>query len=176
MDAIPPADPLLHLVLDRPEIPNNTGNIGRTALAVGARLHLIHPLGFDLSEKACRRAGLDYWPHLDWCEHPSFEAYAASPPGRVWLFTTHADRLHWDAPIAPGDHLLFGRETAGAGPEVHRWIEETQGPGHRLRLPMVRRPEARSLNLATAVAIAAYDALQRFRSHPDLASDPRLPA
>ncbi|MHC4832337.1 MAG: tRNA (cytidine(34)-2'-O)-methyltransferase [Planctomycetota bacterium] len=176
---MPPIDhdePLLHLVLDRPEIPNNTGNIGRTALAVGARLHLIHPLGFDLSEKACRRAGLDYWPHLDWCEHADFDAYTSTSPRRVWLFTTRSDLPHWDAPIRPGDHLLFGRETSGAGPEVHRWIETTFGPDHRLRLPMIRRPEARSLNLATAVAIAAYDAMRRFRGLPDLRSDPRLPA
>jgi tRNA (cytidine/uridine-2'-O-)-methyltransferase len=176
MDAISPNDPLLHLVLDRPEIPNNTGNIGRTALALGARLHLIHPLGFDLSEKACRRAGLDYWPHLDWCEHADFDAYAATSPGRVWLFTTAASRPHWDAPIQPGDHLMFGRESAGAGPEVHRWIERTYGPDHRLRLPMIRRPEARSLNLATAVAVAAYDVVRRFREVPELSGDPRMPS
>ncbi len=155
--------PLLHLVLDRPEIPNNTGNIGRTALAVGARLHLIHPLGFELSEKACRRAGLDYWPSLDWCEHESFDAYSRTRPPRVWLFTTKAERLHWDADFQPGDHLLFGRETRGADPEVHAWIDEFHGPDRRIRLPMVRRTEARSLNLATAVAAAAYEALRQIR-------------
>jgi tRNA (cytidine/uridine-2'-O-)-methyltransferase len=169
--------PWLHLVLDRPEIPNNTGNIGRTALAIGARLHLVHPLGFDVSEKACRRAGLDYWPHLDWCEHACFDDYAASRPPRVWLFTTKAERSLWDAEFQPGDHLLFGRETSGADPEVHAWIDRSFGPEHRLRLPMVRRPEARSLNLATAVSAAAYAALDRIRlRHPELASDPRFPA
>lgn len=169
--------PWLHLVLDRPEIPNNTGNIGRTALAVGARLHLIRPLGFDLSEKACRRAGLDYWPHLDWCEHASFEAYAASQPRRVWLFTTKAERPCWDAEFEPGDHLLFGRETTGAGPEVHAWIDRSFGPAHRLRLPMVRRPEARSLNLATAVSAAAYEALRQIRErHPECGRDAAFPA
>ena len=169
--------PWLHLVLDRPEIPNNTGNIGRTALAIGARLHLVHPLGFDLSEKACRRAGLDYWPYLDWCEHACFDDYAASRPPRVWLFTTKAERSLWDAEFQPGDHLLFGRETSGADPEVHAWIDRSFGPEHRLRLPMVRRPEARSLNLATAVSAAAYAALDRIRlRHPELASDPRFPA
>lgn len=155
--------PPLHLVLDRPEIPNNTGNIGRTALATGSRLHLIHPLGFELSEKACRRAGLDYWPHLDWREHGSFETYAATRPRRVWLFTTKAARLLWDARFEPGDHLLFGRESTGADPEVHDWIDRSYGDEFRLRLPMIRRPQVRSLNLATAVAIAAYEALRQFR-------------
>ena len=169
--------PWLHLVLDRPEIPNNTGNIGRTALALGARLHLIHPLGFELSEKACRRAGLDYWPHLDWCEHASFDSYAATKPPRVWLFTTKAERSIWDAEFEPGDHLLFGRETSGADREVHAWVAEQFGPTHRLRLPMVRRPEARSLNLATAVSAAAYAALHRIRDrHRSLAASPGFPA
>ena len=169
--------PWLHLVLDRPEIPNNTGNIGRTALALGARLHLIHPLGFELSEKACRRAGLDYWPHLDWCEHASFDSYVASKPSRVWLFTTKAERSIWDAEFEPGDHLLFGRETAGADREVHAWVAEQFGPNHRIRLPMVRRPEARSLNLATAVSAAAYAALHRIRDrHRSLAASPGFPA
>lgn len=174
MDASANHEPLLHLVLDRPEIPNNTGNIGRTALAVGARLHLIHPLGFDLSEKACRRAGLDYWPHLDRCEHDSFEAYRRTAPARVWLFTANADRPHWDAQIEPGDHLLFGGESVGAGPEVHRWVVERFGEDARVRLPMVPKPQIRSLNLATAVAIAAYDALRRFRERPELAAHPLL--
>lgn len=155
--------PLLHLVLDRPEIPNNTGNIGRTALATGCRLHLIHPLGFDLSEKACRRAGLDYWPHLDRCEHRDFDAYTATRPRRVWLFTTRGDTPHWDAAFEPGDHLLFGRETTGCDESVHAWVESNWGPRHRLRLPMVRRPEARSLNLATAVAVGVYEAMRQLR-------------
>jgi tRNA (cytidine/uridine-2'-O-)-methyltransferase len=155
------SEPLLHVVLDRPEIPNNTGNIGRTALATGCRLHLIHPLGFELSEKACRRAGLDYWPSLDWCEHRSFEAYAATRPQRLWLFTSKATRAHWDADFQPGDHLLFGRETAGCDESVHAWVDAAFGDGHRLRLPMVPRPEARSLNLATAVAVGIYEALRQ---------------
>ena len=159
-----PTPPLLNLVLDRPEIPNNTGNIGRTALATGSRLHLIHPLGFDLSEKACRRAGLDYWPHLDWCEHADFDAYAATRPPRVWLFTTHAEPTLWEARFEPGDHLLFGRETTGCDRSVHAWVAETYGAAQRLRLPMVPRPEARSLNLATAVAVAAYEALRQFHA------------
>ena len=86
-------DPTLHLVLYTPQIPNNTGNIGRTALAINARLHLIHPLGFSLSDKACRRAGLDYWEHLDVVEHDDWEAYLTdAAPRRIWLFSTKAGR------------------------------------------------------------------------------------
>ena len=91
------ADPPFHLVLLNPEIPNNTGNIGRTAAATGCVLHIVHPIAFDLSEKARRRAGLDYWDHVQWREHPSWEDFLTrQAPHRLWLYTTKASRPHWE--------------------------------------------------------------------------------
>ena len=153
--------PLLNLVLYTPQIPNNTGNIGRTALAISARLHLIHPLGFSLSDKACRRAGLDYWNHLDVVEHADWASYLASEdPQRLWLFSTKAGRSFREPSWQRGDHLLFGPEDRGLPHELHDAVVERQGADARVRIPMTDRPEARSLNLATAVAIAAYEALR----------------
>ena len=154
-------DPSLNLVLYTPQIPNNTGNIGRTALAVDARLHLIHPLGFSLSEKACRRAGLDYWRHLDVVEHGSWDEYLESQrPERLWLFSTKSGRSFRAAAWMRGDHLLFGPEDRGLPPALHESVVSRYGTDARLRIPMSDRPEARSLNLATAVAIATYEALR----------------
>ena len=154
-------DPLLNLVLYTPQIPNNTGNIGRTALATHARLHLIHPLGFSLSDKACRRAGLDYWSHLDVVEHADWASYLASEdPDRIWLFSTKAGRSFREPRWQRGDHLLFGPEDRGLPASLHEAVVERQGADARGRIPMADRPEARSLNLATAVAIAAYEALR----------------
>ena len=102
---------MLHVVLFQPEIAPNTGNVGRMCALTKSRLHLIHPLGFDVSEKACRRAGLDYWPRLDVREHGSFEEYFASErPARLWVLTTRATRPAWEADLRAGDHLLFGRD------------------------------------------------------------------
>ncbi len=152
--------PTLHIVLLNPEIPNNTGNIGRTAAATDCRLHIIHPVGFDLSEKALRRAGLDYWHLVDVREHASWEAFlSAEQPARLWLYTTKTTRPHWEATIAGGDYLLFGRETKGVSDEVHDWVEKTYGADHRITLPMA--PEARSLNLSTVVCAAVYEGLRQ---------------
>ena len=157
-------EPLLNLVLYQPQIPNNTGNIGRTALATGSRLHLIHPISFSLEEKACRRAGLDYWQHLDLVEHESWDAYLAqTQPERLWLLTTKADRSMREASWGRGDHLLFGAEDGGVPAEVHAYVAENWGPEHRLKIPMIEDPAIRSLNLATAVAIVAYEALGAIR-------------
>ncbi|MHC5023939.1 MAG: tRNA (cytidine(34)-2'-O)-methyltransferase [Planctomycetota bacterium] len=154
--------PLFHVVLLQPEIPNNTGNIGRTAAATGCRLHIIHPIGFDMSEKARRRAGLDYWDLVDCREHPSWPDFlAAERPRRLWLFTTRADRPHWEADFQRGDYLLFGREAEGVPPHIHDWIEQEYGAEHRITLPMVRDPRARSLNLATAVCAGVYEGLRQ---------------
>ena len=153
-------DPAFHLVLLNPEIPNNTGNIGRTAAATGCCLHVIHPIGFDLSEKARRRAGLDYWPLLDFREHADWAAFLETEqPARLWLYTTKTSRPHWQASFARGDYLLFGRETTGAPEHIHEWVERTFGPDHRLTLPMA--PGARSLNLATVVCAAVYEGLRQ---------------
>jgi len=157
--------PPLHVVLHRPEIPNNTGNIGRTCVAVGAAMHLIHPLGFELSERACRRAGLDYWARLDLHEHDSWEGYRArSGSARFWLFTTRCARPLFDARFEPGDHLVFGGETAGLpGPMLDA------EPDRTLCLPMA--PGERSLNLATVVCAAVYEGVRQMLERGEMALD-----
>ena len=162
-------DPRFHIVLLNPEIPNNTGNIGRTAAATGCRLHVVHPIGFDMSLKARRRAGLDYWHLVDCREHESWSAFLdAEQPQRVWLYTTKSSRPHWEASFELGDYLLFGKETAGVAREVHEWVTSTFGENHRITLPMVDDPAARSLNLETAVCAAVYEGLRQsaVRNHP----------
>lgn len=146
---------MFEIVLHEPEIPNNTGSIGRTCVATGSGLRLIHPLGFDVSEKACRRAGLDYWPRLRVTEHASFRDYLAeaSPP-RLWLFSAGARRSVFDAEFQPGDHFLFGKESSGLPDEIR------SGRADRtLALPMV--PGERSLNLSNAVAVVIYEAVRQ---------------
>jgi tRNA (cytidine/uridine-2'-O-)-methyltransferase len=156
---LPP--PLLHIVLHQPEIPNNTGNIGRTCVATRCALHLIHPLGFEVSEKACRRAGLDYWPRLDVREHASWEAYRETHPDRLWLFHPRSDLSIYEADFRPGDHLVFGRETAGLPPEIL-----AAHPGRRVYLPMA--PGERSLNLATAVCAVVYEGLRQLAARSEI--------
>ncbi|MBZ0173138.1 MAG: tRNA (cytidine(34)-2'-O)-methyltransferase [Phycisphaerales bacterium] len=153
------SEPLLHVVLHEPEIPNNTGNIGRTCVALRSALHLIEPLGFDVSEKACRRAGLDYWPRLDVRQHDSWGAYTrVAGRSRRWLLTTRAKRAVFGAPIRPGDHLVFGRESRGLPATL---LE--QHPDDVVGLPMVSGE--RSLNVSTAVSGVMYIAVQRFLEH-----------
>jgi tRNA (cytidine/uridine-2'-O-)-methyltransferase len=146
--------PLFNVVLVEPQIPNNTGNIGRTCVATGSALHLVHPLAFDTSEKACRRAGLDYWPRLDVTEHRSWEAFLQTHPSPVWLFTTKAARPLYDAPLTPGDWLVFGNETQGLPQATLDAF-----PDRLLTLPML--PGERSLNLATAVCTAVYEGVRQ---------------
>jgi tRNA (cytidine/uridine-2'-O-)-methyltransferase len=165
------ASPLFHIVLHQPEIPNNTGNIGRTCVAVSAVLHLIRPLGFSTSEKACRRAGLDYWSRLDVREHESWSRYTATHPNnRRWLFSTKARRTVFDAQLRRGDHLIFGRETAGLPDE----LLSQAGPERVLGLPMATGE--RSLNVATAVCAAVYEGIRQLIAGGDLgvAPDGRL--
>lgn len=162
-------EPTFHIVLLNPEIPNNTGNIGRTAAATGARLHVIHPIGFSMDEKARRRAGLDYWHLVDCREHADWPTFLATErPERLWLFTTKASRSLWDAPLARGHYLLFGRETAGVDASTRAEVAALYGDGAELLLPMVPIPEARSLNLATAAAIAVYEGLRQLRARGGL--------
>ena len=160
------AAPLFDVVLHQPEIPNNTGNIGRTCVATGCRLHLIRPLGFDTGEKACRRAGLDYWPRLDVREHDSWDQYLrGSPPERLWLFSTKPGRSLFEADLRQGDALVFGKETAGLPADVlDRW------PDRRLFLPMA--PGERSLNVATAVCAVVYEGLRQLLARGELRLDP----
>ena len=165
----------INVVLIHPDIPGNTGSIGRIVMAVGGKLHLVHPLGFDLSEKSLKRAGLDYWSKLDVYEHSSwedFKSYASSEPENTktaWLFTTKASgRAHWDGVYQPGDYLLFGSETKGASEDVHNWVttrhsrlmggEDEYGDG-RICLPMVE--EARSINLACAASAGIFEAVRQ---------------
>ncbi|MBX3380727.1 MAG: tRNA (cytidine(34)-2'-O)-methyltransferase [Phycisphaeraceae bacterium] len=160
--------PLLNLVLHEPEIPNNTGNIGRTALVLGCSLHLIRPLGFDTSDKACRRAGLDYWPRLDVKHHDSWQDFRrAESPARLWYFSAHATRSVFDAEFRRGDWLVFGKETAGL-PES---ILGEAAPETRLRFPMVEGE--RGLNLATAVCAAAYEGVRQLHARNELRIDER---
>ncbi len=147
--------PRFNVVLVRPQIPNNTGNIGRTCVAIGAALHLVHPLAFDTSEKACRRAGLDYWPRLDVHEHASWDEFVKDA-GRtpVWYFSTKGSRTVFDAPLSAGDWLIFGNETEG--------LPEPLLAANRdrvLTLPML--PTERSLNLATAVCAVVYEGIRQ---------------
>jgi tRNA (cytidine/uridine-2'-O-)-methyltransferase len=159
--------PLFHVVLHQPEIPNNTGNIGRTCVALGCSLHLVRPLAFDTSEHALRRAGLDYWPRLAPSEHNGWqEAVAAvsGDGGRLWLFSTKADRPHWDADLRPGDALVFGRETGGLPDDLlHRHADRL------VCLPML--PGERSLNLATAVCAALCEGVRQCAARGDLSID-----
>ncbi len=165
--ATPAAPPLFHVLLHQPEIPNNTGNIGRTCVATGCALHLIRPLGFDTSAKACRRAGLDYWPRLAPREHDSLDGcLAALGPRPLWLFTTKGTRPHWDARFQPGDALHFGKETAGLPDHLL-----AAHPERLLTLPMA--PDERSLNLATAVCAAVYEGLRQLVARGEVSLDDR---
>jgi tRNA (cytidine/uridine-2'-O-)-methyltransferase len=162
----PPPDTLFHVVLFQPEIPNNTGNIGRTCVAVGADLHLIHPLGFDLSVKARRRAGLDYWRRLRAIEHADWDAYAALMPRRTWAFSTHSATPYFNAEFRRGDHLLFGRETSGLPDDVLAALSDRV-----LTIPML--PGERSLNLATAVCAVLYEGVRQLLARGELSTDER---
>lgn len=162
------AGPLLNLVLHEPEIPNNTGNIGRTALVLGCSLHLVGPLGFDTSEKACRRAGLDYWPRLGVKQHGSWEEFRkGAAPARLWFFSAHATRSVFDAEFHRGDWLVFGKETAGLPESILR----AASPEACLRFPMVEGE--RGLNLATAVCAAAYEGVRQMHARGELRIDGR---
>ncbi|MEL6498933.1 MAG: tRNA (cytidine(34)-2'-O)-methyltransferase [Planctomycetota bacterium] len=161
---------MFQVVLHEPEIPNNTGNIGRTCVATGCALHLIEPIGFDLSERACRRAGLDYWPRLNLRTHGSFESYADATPaadGRRWFFSGRTGRLAYDADFQPGEHLVFGKESVGLPDAVLQ-----TAPDRVLRLPMARGE--RSLNVATVVCTAIYEGLRQCAARGDLSLDASL--
>lgn len=156
---------MFDVVLVEPEIPNNTGNIGRTCVATGCSLHLIRPLGFDTSEKACRRAGLDYWPRLNVREHDSFDAYLATArPTGIWLFSTKGARTYFDAEFRPGNALVFGKETAGLDPSLL-----VRFPDRVLVMPMA--PAERSLNVATAACAGVYEGIRQLLARGDLRVD-----
>jgi len=145
---------MLHVVLFQPEIPHNTGAIGRLCLATKARLHLIKPLGFSLDDKQLKRAGLDYWQKVDVCVWDTWEALAAEMPAGVacYFIECQGARTYWDADLTAKEiYLVFGPETRGIPPTVIH-------PEHCLRIPM---QGTRSLNLATAAGIVLYEALRQ---------------
>ena len=149
---------MLHVVLFQPLIPQNTGNIGRMCAVTRSRLHLIHPLGFEVTDKNLKRAGMDYWHTLDVHHHADWAAFRASPaaPRRLWLFTTHATQTLWAARYEPDDGLVFGNEEAGAP----GWLHDEIGAAQRVKIPHANS-ELRSLNLSTAAGIATYEALRQ---------------
>ncbi len=149
----------LHVVLVSPRIPPNTGNVARLCACTGARLHLVHPLGFSLDDRHLRRAGLDYWPYLRVEEHENW-AQASSRLPRVsrYAFTTKAERSLWDIRFRPDDVLIFGPETEGLPPEI---LGEKEPPITPVRIPMRADAPVRSLNLSSAVAVAVYEALRQ---------------
>lgn len=145
----------MHIVLHQPEIPANTGNIGRTCVATGTSLHLIEPLGFSLSEKALKRAGMDYWEHLDVHRYMNYEEFKAqNPNAKVWMATTKAHKLYSEVEFGPDDYIMFGKESAGIPEEILVDSEETC-----IRIPML--DQIRSLNLSNSVAICLYEALRQ---------------
>jgi len=156
---------VIHVVLVHPEIHWNTGNAGRTCLATGASLHLIEPLGFSLEARQVKRAGLDYWEHVNVRTWPDWASFERQLPalGEPFFFSTKATRLVWDAPLgAPDDVvLIFGRETGGLAPEIHERYAD------RLLAMPIASPLVRSLNLSTSVGIAVYEVLRQRRRHPE---------
>ena len=151
------ATPLVHVVLHQPEIPANTGAVGRTCVAAGAKLWLVRPLGFQVTDRQLRRAGLDYWPHLEWEIVDDWRQLLDRLPAaadRSWFFSKTAERAYTDAPFREGDVLVYGSETQG----LPRSLLEAD-PARSLRIPI--RPEARSLNLSVSVGITVYEALRQ---------------
>jgi tRNA (cytidine/uridine-2'-O-)-methyltransferase len=154
-----PAGVTFEIVLVEPEIPPNTGNIGRLCAATDCVLHLVEPLGFRIDEHAVRRAGLDYWPLVKLCTHPSYAdaeqaLRAARPERRFWLFSGKSEQSYLDVPWQRGDVLVFGKESVGLPPAL---LE--RDPSAVVAIPTLGA--VRSLNLANAVGIALYEALRR---------------
>lgn len=145
----------LNIVLFEPEIPANTGNIGRTCVATGTRLHLIEPLGFRLNEKSIKRAGMDYWEHLDVTRYIDFQDFLDRNPGaKIYMATTKAPKCYTEVEYEPDCYIMFGKESAGIPEEILLEHQETA-----IRIPMME--EIRSLNLSNSVAIVLYEALRQ---------------
>jgi tRNA (cytidine/uridine-2'-O-)-methyltransferase len=147
----------MHVVLIEPEIPPNTGNVARLCAATRTTLHLVEPLGFKLDDAQLKRAGLDYWQQLDWHRWPNWTAFQKQLPveARLWLVESKGPRSYGEATFAPGDYLVFGRETAGLPSEIITQYRESW-----LRIPMFHA-QVRSLNLANCVALVLYEALRQ---------------
>ena len=146
---------VLNIVLHEPEIPANTGNIGRTCVATGTRLHLIEPLGFRLNEKAIKRAGMDYWEHLDVTRYLDYEDFLKKNPGaKIYMATTKAHKVYTEVDYEQDCYIMFGKESAGIPEEILVDHEEDC-----MRIPMIG--DIRSLNLGNSVAIVLYEALRQ---------------
>lgn len=146
----------LNIVLIEPEIPNNTGNIGRLALASGSNLHLVKPFGFELSDKRLKRAGLDYWQHLNVIYYENTEAFFAKNKEEKMVFlSSHGTKHHWDIQYEDNLFLIFGKESVGLPKELIQSQSE-----HLFKIPLYSK-EIRSLNLANAVAICVYEGLRQ---------------
>ncbi len=145
----------LNIVLYEPEIPENTGNIGRTCVATGTRLHLIEPLGFQLTEKAIRRAGMDYWKDLDVTTYIDYDEFLEKNPGaKIYMASTKAPNVYTQVQYEPDCYMMFGKESAGIPEEILVANQE-----RAVRIPMME--EIRSLNLANSVAVVLYEALRQ---------------
>ena len=146
---------MLNIVLHEPEIPYNTGNIGRTCLNAGAALHLIEPLGFLLNDRGIKRAGLDYWDRLNVTRYMNYQTFLENNPGaRIWYATTKAHKCYTDVRYGPDDFIMFGKESAGIPEEILVDNEESC-----IRIPMMG--DCRSLNLCNSAAIVLYEALRQ---------------
>ena len=145
----------MHIILHEPEIPQNTGNIGRTCVATGTDLHLIKPMGFSIEEKWVRRSGLDYWPRLNVRTWQNFDEFRAQHKDAViWYLTTKAHQCYTDVQFGEDDYLMFGKESAGIPEEI--LVEDE---AHCIRIPMLG--DTRSLNLSNSVAVVLYEALRQ---------------
>ena len=150
----------MDVILVHPDIPQNTGSIARTCAATKTPLHLIEPMGFEITEKAVRRAGLDYWPFVNLKIHPNWQSYVAQRgSGKVWLLSKFATRSVYEANFGPDDSLVFGSETKGLGAEFMGQFPSEQ----QLRIPMFE-PGVRSLNLSNAVSLVLYEALRQLNN------------
>lgn len=146
---------MVHIVLHEPEIPANTGNIGRTCVATGSVLHLIEPLGFQINDKMLKRSGLDYWDKLEVHRYVNFEEFLEKNPGaRIYMATTKSRQTYTDVSYEDGCYIMFGKESAGIPEEILMQYKETC-----VRIPMLDR--IRSLNLGNSVAIVCYEALRQ---------------
>ena len=149
---------MLNIVLIEPEIPNNTGNIGRLALASGSTLHLVKPFGFELSDKRLKRAGLDYWKHLNVVMYDSVDDFfEINKDANFAFFSSHGTKSHWDIPFKDNQFLVFGKESAGLGSAI---IEKHKDSLYKIPL---YSEHIRSLNLANAVGIIVYEGLRKLQ-------------
>lgn len=145
----------MNVVLVEPEIPPNTGNVARLCAATGAKLHLIEPLGFELDDRRMKRAGMDYWQHVDWRTWPDWRSFEVKAEGTLWFVESGGPKIYSEAEFGPDDFLVFGRETAGLPKSL---LEKASD--HWLRIPMTN-PDARSLNLGNCVSIVLFEALRQ---------------